>query len=60
MVDLIGNPAVENENYRKRLLCLVPGLLSIDYEKVPVEERSHVVRKSGQLIPNALLNLSPV
>jgi hypothetical protein len=50
MVDLIGNPVVEADGYRKRLLCLVPGLLSVDYEKVPVEERSHIVRKSGKVL----------
>lgn len=50
MVDLIGNPIVEADGYRKRLLCIVPGLLSVDYEKVPVEERSHIVRKSGKVL----------
>lgn len=50
VVDLIGNPMIEADSYRKRLLCVVPGLLSIDYEKVPVEERSHIVRKSGKVL----------
>jgi hypothetical protein len=50
IVDLIGNPLVETDGYRKRLLCIVPNLLSVDYEKVPVEERCHIVRKSGKVL----------
>ncbi|KAI6237281.1 Leucine-rich repeat-containing protein [Aphelenchoides besseyi] len=49
-VDLSGNPAAEIEGYRKRLLCIAQNLIFIDYEKVPVEERHHVVRKSGKVL----------
>ncbi|KAI6186361.1 Leucine-rich repeat-containing protein [Aphelenchoides besseyi] len=49
-VDLSGNPAAEIEGHRKRLLCIAQNLIFIDYEKIPVEERHHVVRKSGKVL----------
>jgi Leucine-rich repeat (LRR) protein len=54
MIDLKGNSTIEDDSYRKRLLCIAPNLLSVDYEKIPVEERHHVFRKSGKAFDHSL------
>ncbi|KAI6190143.1 hypothetical protein M3Y97_00084900 [Aphelenchoides bicaudatus] len=51
MVDLIGNPAVENEGYRKRLLCIVPGkVLTFEFieKTVPDFEEQKVLSLNDQ------------
>ncbi|KAI6223667.1 Leucine-rich repeat-containing protein 9 [Aphelenchoides fujianensis] len=55
LVDLSGNPAAEIEGHRKRVLCIAQNLLYIDFDKIPVEERHHVFRKSGKVLTFELI-----
>ncbi|KAH7722103.1 Protein T05H4.3 [Aphelenchoides avenae] len=50
VLDLSENPVALADAYRKRVLFICPALLSIDHEKVPLEERCMVVRKAGKVL----------
>uniref|UniRef100_A0A915DJ54 Uncharacterized protein n=1 Tax=Ditylenchus dipsaci TaxID=166011 RepID=A0A915DJ54_9BILA len=50
VVDLSGCAISETDSFRKRLLLLCPTLLSINREKVPMEEKNLMQKKSGKVL----------
>ncbi|KAI1719570.1 leucine rich repeats (2 copies) domain-containing protein [Ditylenchus destructor] len=50
VLDLCGCPISESETFRNRMLLLCPSLLSLNHEKIPMEERKTMQRKQGKVL----------